>query len=148
VHRISDPCNPAGRCDQSCSFSTLTLSTENTSRWVMPYLFLVRKRGEGEWKRNGMVLYLSAVHNTALWREGKKRKGCACCVNSLTRVLECHLFHALRLTFFSLDLTEFRRSFRACPASFIDQFAKINLLSPIELKKGGKMKKWKAGIPQ
>jgi len=52
----------------------------------MPYLFLVRKRGEGEWKRKGMVLYSSAVHITALWREEKKGK--AVLVAS-TPLLEC-----------------------------------------------------------
>lgn len=44
-------------------------------------------------------------------------------------MLEYYSFHALRLTFSGLDLPEFRRSFRACPASFIDEFVRISIIS-------------------
>ena len=77
----------------------------------------------------------------------------------LLEVLEYHSFHALRLTFSGLDLPEFRRSFHACPASFIDEFVRINLISlsatavpnlgsAIELKIIKMERKKRAAIPQ
>lgn len=97
------------------------------------------KRGRRmEKKGYGTVLECGTYYGVVEGR--KKRKGCACCVNSLTRVLECHLFHALPLTSSGLGLPEFRRSFHACPASLIDEFAQIKPVSPIEFLKK-KMKK-------
>ena len=92
---------------------------------------------------------------------GKGKKGKAVLVAStpLLEVLEYHSFHALRLTFSGLDLPEFRRSFHACPASFIDEFVRINLISlsatavpnlgsAIELKIIKMERKKRAAIPQ
>jgi len=110
-----------------------------------------------------MALYSSAVHNTVLWREGKKGKAVLVASTPLpysSARVRYHSFHALRLTFSGLDLPEFRRSFRACPASFIDEFVRINLisLSTTAVSNLGsaidliKMEKWKekqrVAIPQ